>query len=152
MGKKLVVGTGNLLLKDDGVGVHAIRALQMRSLPPEVELLDGGTAGCDLLPYLGGADLIVVIDALKGGGEPGAIYRLSPEDCYPRQGEGGISLHDLGILTALRDLELLQGRPVKTVIFGVEPAEISCGLELTPQVAAALPRLLELVMEELGRE
>ncbi|AFV12457.1 hydrogenase maturation protease [Thermacetogenium phaeum DSM 12270] len=151
MGKKIVVGIGNLLLKDDGVGVHVIRALEGKSLSPEVELIDGGTAGCDLLPLLAGAEKIIVVDALQGGGPPGAIYRLTPEDCGRQSGDGTISLHDLGILVAFHDLQMLEGKPVPAVIIGVEPGEIGVGMELTPQVKATIPRVLELIEQELER-
>lgn len=149
MGKKLVVGVGNLLLKDDGVGVHIIRALEGRPLPPDVELIDGGTAGCDLLPLLAGAEKIVIIDALRGGGPPGAIYRLTPEECGRQTVDGTISLHDFGILVALHDLQLVEDKPVRAVIIGVEPGEIDWGMELTPRVKGKIPRILELIEQEL---
>ncbi|MGB9792037.1 MAG: hydrogenase maturation protease [Thermacetogeniaceae bacterium] len=149
MGKKVVVGIGNLLLKDEGVGVHVVRALERRSLPCDVELVDGGTAGPDLLPYMSGAEKIIVVDALKGGGEPGSVYCLTPDDCEPKAEGNPLSLHDLGILVALRDLELLEGRRPHVVIIGVEPKELDWGIELTPEVAASIPKVIELVEKEL---
>ena len=149
MGKKVVLGIGNLLMKDDGVGVHAVRALEKCQLPPDVELVDGGTAGCDLLPFMSGAEKIIIVDALKGGGPPGAVYRLTPEDCGRQTLGRTLSLHDLGILTALHDLALLEGKIPPCVIIGVEPGEIDWGMELTPEVSAVLPRVLELVQKEL---
>lgn len=150
MGKKVVLGIGNLLMKDDGVGVHVIRALEERQLPDDVELVDGGTAGCDLFPFMAGAGKIIIIDTLKGGGPPGAVYRLTPEDCGTQSITETVSLHDLGVLTALNDLALLEGKPPSAVIIGVEPAEIGWGMELTPEVAAVIPRVLELVEQELA--
>lgn len=149
MGRKLVVGIGNLLLKDEGVGVHVIRALEKRSLPPDVELIDGGTAGADLLPYLSGAEKIIIVDALRAGGEPGAVYCLTPEDCEPQAEGAGFSLHDLGVLVVLKDLELLEGRKTPVLIIGVEPKELDWGMELTPEVAASLPKVIELVEKEI---
>lgn len=149
MGKKIVVGIGNLLLQDDGVGVHVIRALEEHTLPPDVELLDGGTAGCDLLPFLTGAEKIIVVDAIQGGGPPGAVYRLTPKDCGEPQTDGAISLHDLGILVVLHDLELLEERAVPVVIIGVEPGKIAAGIELTPEVKARIPQVLDLIISEL---
>ncbi|HHW40263.1 MAG TPA: hydrogenase maturation protease [Syntrophomonadaceae bacterium] len=149
MGKKLVVGIGNLLLKDEGVGVHVIRALEKRALPPDVELIDGGTAGADLLPYLSGAEKIIIVDALMGGGEPGAIYCLTPDDCEPQEEGVSISLHDLGVLVVLKDLELLEGRKTPVLIIGIEPKELGWGMELTPEVAASLPRVIELIEREI---
>ncbi|MDR9755879.1 MAG: hydrogenase maturation protease [Thermacetogeniaceae bacterium] len=149
MGKKVVLGIGNLLMKDDGVGVHVVKALEKCRLPADVELVDGGTAGCDLLPFMTGAEKIIIIDALKGGGPPGAVYRLRPEDCGKQPINCTITLHDLGILTVLNDLALLEGKTPPCVIIGVEPGEIDWGMELTPEVAAVLPRVLELVQKEL---
>ena len=148
MGKRVVLGIGNLLMRDDGIGVHAIRALDGR-LPKDVELVDGGTAGCDLLPYMTGAEKIIIIDALQGGGPPGAVYRLTPQDCGEQSLGGTISLHDLGIMVVLHDLELLEGQMPPVVIIGVEPKEIDWGMELTPEVEKSLPRVLELVEREL---
>lgn len=148
MGKRVVLGIGNLLMRDDGIGVHAIRALDGR-LPKDVELVDGGTAGCDLLPYMTGAEKIIIIDALQGGGPPGAVYRLTPQDCEEQSLGGTISLHDLGIMVVLHDLELLEGQMPPVVIIGVEPKEIDWGMELTPEVEKSLPRVLELVEREL---
>lgn len=148
MGKKVVLGIGNLLMKDDGIGVHAIRALEGR-LPQDVELVDGGTAGCDLLPYMMGAEKIIIIDALKGGEPPGSIYRLTPQDCGEQYLEGAISVHDLGILTVLHDLALLEEKTLSVVIIGVEPKEIGWGMELTPEVEQSLPKVLELVEREI---
>lgn len=152
MGKKVVVGIGNLLLKDEGVGVHVIRALEKRRLPADVELVDGGTAGPDLLPYLSGAERIIVVDALRGGGEPGSVYCLTPDDCEPKAAGDTLSLHDLGVLVALSDLELLEGRKPRVLIIGVEPKEIGWGMELTPEVAASVPKVIELVEKELRRD
>ncbi|NPV29210.1 MAG: HyaD/HybD family hydrogenase maturation endopeptidase [Firmicutes bacterium] len=154
MAKTIVLGVGNLLLKDEGVGIHAIRALRGRGLPPGVELIDGGTAGFDLLPLLMGADRIIIVDALRGGEPPGAVYRLTPADCLPQQGReaGPISLHDLGILDVIRALEVLEQRTPEVVIIGVEPGEIDWGLELTPAVAASLPAVLEQIELELKNE
>ncbi|MGI6650101.1 MAG: HyaD/HybD family hydrogenase maturation endopeptidase [Bacillota bacterium] len=143
----LILGVGNILLQDDGVGVHAIRALQERTFPEGVDLLDGGTAGVDLLPYIGEAQHLVVIDAVKGGGQPGAIYRLTPA-VMGQFKEQSLSLHQVGFLEVLDLAEKLGHRP-QTIIFGVEPQTIDWGLELTEPVQAVFPRLLELVVEEV---
>lgn len=153
MGKKLVVGIGNLILKDEGVGVHVIKALEGCPLPPDVELVDGGTAGYDLLPFLTGAEKIIIVDALLGGGPPGSVYLLTPEECWTQQKNATISLHDLGILPVLWDLALLEGKLPPCLIIGVEPEEYEeLGLELTPAVAASIPKIIELIKKELQAE
>jgi hydrogenase maturation protease len=145
--KVLVIGIGNVILRDEGVGVHAVRELEVKELPPRVEVLDGGTALMDLLPVIQEAARIIVIDALKGGGKPGTIYRVCPDDLMAET-ERPLSLHQVGLLEVLGMARQLGGEP-EVVIIGVEPKEISWGMELTPEVEAKLPRVIDAVFEEL---
>lgn len=148
MGKTVVIGIGNILLKDEGVGVHAVRALQEEGLPPDVEVIDGGTATMELLSILQEADRVVVIDAVKGGGAPGTLYRVTPKELMGG-GERPLSLHQVGLLEVLQMARQL-GSQAEVVIIGVEPKEISWGMELTPEVEQKLPRVVEIVLKELG--
>jgi hydrogenase maturation protease len=146
--KKIVIlGIGNVILRDEGVGVHAVRELEGRDLPPRVQVIDGGTALMDLLPVIQEAARIIVIDALKGGGEAGTIYRVTPDDLMAET-ERALSLHQVGLLEVLGMVKQLGGDP-QVVIIGVEPKEISWGMELTPEVEARLPRVIDAVFEEL---
>lgn len=147
MKKILIIGIGNLILQDEGVGVHAVRALEGQSLPPQVEVIDGGTAIIELLPVIKDAERIIVIDALKGGEEPGTIYRIRPDDLLLAR-EQNLSLHQVGLLEVLGMARQLGADP-EVVIIGVEPQEISWGMELTQVVAAQLPKVLEAVLAEL---
>jgi len=176
-GKTIVLGLGNLLLGDEGVGVHAIRYLQAQKveLPPEVELVDGGTAGLDLLPILEGAEQVIIVDAVRAGGAPGSIYRLGPEALRARgqskdkdqdQGDNHncnpnpelepspavpLSLHQLSLEEVLRAGEFL-GMDIlpKITIIGVEPKRIAPTIELSSELERALPRLIEAILEEIG--
>ncbi len=149
MGRKVVLGVGNLLLRDEGVGIHVVKALAGHQFPPDVEVIDGATAGCDLLPLISGAERVVIVDALQGGEPPGAVYRLTPQD-FEQEPQGvSVSLHDIRIMDVLRMLELMEGHLPPVVIVGVEPGKIEAGLELTPEVAASLPFILELVIKEI---
>jgi hydrogenase maturation protease len=148
MAKKiLIIGVGNLILQDEGIGVHAVRELGKLALPPHVEVIDGGTALMELLPVIREAERIIVIDALRGGEEPGTIYRLSPEDLMI-DAERPLSLHQVGLLEVLGMARQLGGAAA-VVIIGVEPEEIAWGMELTPAVAAKLPQVIEAVLSEL---
>jgi hydrogenase maturation protease len=149
MGRRVVLGVGNLLLRDEGVGIHVIKALEGYQFPPDVEVIDGATAGCDIMPLIAGAERVVIVDALQGGEPPGAVYRLTPQDFQQQYGGDAISLHDLGIMDALRMLELMDGHLPPVVIIGVEPGKIEVGLELTSEVAASLPFILDLVKKEI---
>lgn len=143
----LVIGIGNVLLRDEGIGVHAARALRERGLPPGVEVIDGGTQTMHLMPDIQDAERIIVIDALQAGGEPGTIYRLTPKDLELR-GARSLSLHQVGLLEVLDLVERL-GRSPEVLIFGVEPKEIDWGMELSPGIRGKLPRVIELVLGEL---
>jgi hydrogenase maturation protease len=142
----LIAGLGNLLLRDDGVGVHAVMELQ--KAPPEgAQVVEVGTAVLNALDLLEWADKILAIDAMQAGGAPGTIYACGAGDVH----QGGIqaSLHEFNLLAALNFLKD-KARP-EIVILGVEPEEIAFGLELTPRVAAALPRLTAAARDLVAR-
>ncbi len=139
--KALVLGMGNLLLGDEGVGVHAARALAQAPLPPGVTVLEAGTAVLDALPDLERADRVIVVDAMTAGGEPGTVYRLPVDRCARKAVVA--SMHGFDLLGVLA----LAGRadPPEVEVVGVEPASIDWSLELTPRVAASLPAVLRCV-------
>jgi hydrogenase maturation protease len=147
--RTVIVGVGNVLLKDEGIGVHVVRALQEMSLASpegEVEVVDGGTSP-GALDMAEGADKLIIVDAACGGGEPGTIYRFAPDEV---SGEPKLltSLHDLGLFDSLRMMESVGNPPRETVIIGVEPAEVDWGLELTPALRGKLPDVVQRVVEE----
>jgi hydrogenase maturation protease len=145
MMKTLVLGIGNLLLSDEGVGVHVARALQRENLHG-AEVLEIGTAFLDALPALEHADRIIVVDAMQAEGAPGTVYRIPFEDCARRQSLA--SLHDFDLSRAL----FLAGRqsyPSVTVI-GIEPAKIAWGTELSAEVARMLPEAVAAVRAEIA--
>jgi len=146
MGKTIILGLGNLLLSDEGVGVHVIRGLQELGLPGGVEVVDGGTAGFELLPFLKEAERVIVVDAARGGGKPGSVYRLKPGELS--EATPGLSLHQLSLREVLQAAELLGIKP-EVVIIGVEPERIAPGMDLSPAVEAALPRAIDAVLKEL---
>lgn len=131
-----IVGLGNILLTDDGVGVHAVRQLQQD--PPEGAIVaEVGTAVLDALPLLEDVDVIVAIDAVQAGGSPGTVYCFDLDEVDRRQ---DLSLHDYGIAAAVQALPP-EGRPDVTII-GVEPAVLDYGMQLSPAVRAALPQVV----------
>lgn len=144
----LILGVGNILLSDEGVGVRIIEAMKEVTLPDNVELLDGGTGALDLLDVMANRDKVIIIDAVKGGGEPGAVYRFGPEDIR-MQRQCFTSVHQVSLLDTLSMARLAGCSPSDIVIFGIEPRRVDWGLELSPKVAAAVPRVIELVLNEL---
>ncbi len=140
--KTLVLGIGNLLLADEGVGVHATRALDDLY---EAEVLEIGTAILDALPALEKAEKVIVIDAMQAQGTPGTIYRIPFEDC---EGAHSIaSMHGFDLSRVLAFTNRIDTPDV--VVFGVEPAHIHWAMELSSQVTEALPFLLKAVRNEV---
>src|SRR5512139_1293085 len=142
----LVAGLGNLLLKDDGVGVHVVRALQ-HGIPRGVQAVEVGTAVLDALHLVEWADRILAIDAMRAGGDPGTIYQFGVEDVADRAIRA--SLHEVDFLTVLRFLTSSH-RP-EIAVLGVEPETIDAGLDLSPSVQAALPRLVAAAQDIVAR-
>jgi len=161
--KIAVLGVGNLLLKDEGVGIHVVNALQKGDrLPSNVQLIDGGTATLDILHLIEDMDKIIVIDAVKGGCEPGTIYRFTLEDMEFDNSPTGTkvpacetkapaySLHELSLSNTLAIAQLLGDSPKSVVIIGVEPKEIALGLELSPEIEEKIESIIELTLKEIG--
>jgi len=138
-----VAGLGNVLLMDDGVGVHAIEQLR-KDPPPHACLAGVGTAVLYALDLIEWADKIIAIDAVKAGGPPGTLYAFDGDGAAER--DHPVSLHELNLLGALRLLGPDHPRP-EIVIVGVEPETIDYGLELSPAVQAALPQVALAVRE-----
>jgi hydrogenase maturation protease len=146
----LVLGIGNLLLKDEGVGVHAVQKLQEMDLPDHVEVVDGGTAGLDLLEWIDGRDKVVVIDAVKSGGIPGTIYRFSGEN-IKEVSKPWLSLHDIDITDLLKLIDMLGVKKPEVIVIGIEAKDIeSVDLELSKEIEAQIPKVIEQVMKEIS--
>lgn len=143
MEKVVVLGIGNILMQDEGFGVRTIEELGQRyAFPDNVEVLDGGTLGMELLRFIDGADRLLIIDAINGDGPPGTFYQFSNEDvkAYFKK---KVSMHELGIQDVLAALEMLE-KPVKdVVILGIQPAVIDVGLELSPTGQNAVPHTVK---------
>lgn len=150
MKKIIVVGIGNLLMHDDGVGVHAIRALEELDFPEDVELVDGGTHSYDLIEEFSRAENLIIVDAMHTGGEPGTIYRAPLEELGLEPTENITSLHEMHFVEAMEMAKMLGYNP-PTIVFGIEPAEVGLSMDLSPQVAEKLPRLVELIQAEINR-
>jgi hydrogenase maturation protease len=141
----LILGMGNLLLCDEGVGVHVARALAQRELPPDVAVVEGGTAFLDVLPDIERADRILLIDAMEGGCAPGSVYRVPFDQClHP---EMLASLHGFDLSRVL----FMAGskRAPEVTVFGVEPARIEWGTELSPVIQRILPAVEDAILNEI---
>ncbi len=144
--KTLVMGVGNRLLRDEGVGCHIADALQRRA-PLGTEVIDWGTCP-DPPPSLAEADAVLVLDACKAGGKPGDVYRFGLDELHSHRQP--VSFHDVSFLDSLPLLSVLYGIPHVAVI-GVECAELGYGLQLSDELEARLPDIVEQVVTELHR-
>ncbi|MBI2306318.1 MAG: HyaD/HybD family hydrogenase maturation endopeptidase [Rhodocyclales bacterium] len=147
--KVVVLGVGNTLLTDEGIGVRAVEALQERYLlPPEVNVIDGGTAGMELLESLEDADKLIIIDCVRVGQPPASLIRRI-DDEVPQFFRTKISPHQLGISDVLAALRLRERFPRHLALIGIQPKDLETGIELTPEVAATIPEVLAMAVEEL---
>jgi len=149
----LILGIGNILLKDEGIGVHVAHELQKYALPSNVEIIDGGTAGLDILLSQEGLYKLVVIDAIRAGNKPGTIYKtksLAPQFIAGfSAGQSQVSLHQFSLVDALTAAEKMNCAPDEIVIIGIEPSEINLGLELSEPAKQSIPEVIEQVLEEI---
>jgi hydrogenase maturation protease len=144
----LIIGIGNLLLGDEGIGVHVAYALQKQKLPDFVEVIDGGTSGADLLDLLCGRDKVIFIDAVDADIEPGTIIKMAPDDLAAKT-ESSLSMHDIGILETLSMTKRLDDAPKEVVIIGVKPKDISPKIGLTNILASAMPKIMFTAIQEI---
>jgi hydrogenase maturation protease len=146
----LVLGIGNTVMCDDGVGVKVVQSLQSEyRFPDNVEMVDGGTLGLDLLPMLEGISHLIMVDAVETGEKPGTCVRLSGEE-LPIALETKVSPHQMGLKDLLAVARLMGQVPGEMVLIGVQPGCIEMDTELTPEVQAQLETMKTGVLLELA--
>jgi hydrogenase maturation protease len=144
----LILGLGNLLCSDDGVGAVAAQAIAgTRILPDGVKVLDGGTLGLALLPYLEDAERAILVDAIQADAPPGTLVRLEGDEVGPAVA-ARLSVHQVGVADLIEAARWRGRVPPKLVLVGVVPVTTALGVELSAPVAAAFPALLERVDAE----
>lgn len=144
----LVLGLGNLLCADDGAGVAAVERLRAtHDLPEGVRVLDGGTLGLALLPYLCDARAAILVDAIAADAPPGTLVRLEGDE-VGRAAAHRLSPHQIGVADLLDGARLLGDGPERLVLVGVVPGSIGLALERTPPVEARIDDLVARVVEE----
>ncbi|MGD8996727.1 MAG: hydrogenase maturation protease [Anaerolineae bacterium] len=148
----LILGLGNPLRGDDGVGARVVEELTHRDLPQAVTALDGGTGGLDLLRLLEQWERVVIVDAADVGREPGQYVRFTPDQVRLASASSTLSLHNAGLSEVLTLAEALELDLPELVIFGVQPAEIGWKEGLSPAVAAAVTTLADAILDEIQGE
>lgn len=144
----LVLGLGNVLLEDDGIGSAAVALLLERyEPPPGVQVLDGGTLGLSLLPYLEDADAVILVDAIKADRRPGSLIRLNGDD-VPLAVAARLSPHQVGVADLLDGARWLERYPARLVLLGVVLERIGLAVGLSRRARLALPFLVDRIVDE----
>ncbi len=147
-GKTVVLGLGNVLHADDGAGAQVIKRLREDArVPADVDLVEGGTLGLELLPYVWDCSRLIVIDAVDVGRPAGTVMRMTAEELNSLPGSS--SVHQLGVSDLLVALRVLAQKQPEVTLLGVQPASTDWSTELSPAVAAAVDTLVEAAVREL---
>lgn len=146
--KILVLGIGNVLMGDEGIGVHAANYLNTLGLPQNIEVVDGGTGGFTLLGIMQAADKVIIIDATMDADKPGIIKRLVPKFSkdYPQT----LTAHDIGLKDLLDAFYLMNHIP-EIILYAVsiKPLPIGLSVDLSPEIEAVVPEIANLVQKEI---
>ena len=149
-GDPLVLGVGNVLLRDEGVGVAVVRGLvETGELPAGTQVVDGGTLGLDLLPMIGAAGSLVMVDAVNLGRAPGSVAVLRGDALHGALANH-VSPHQVGVGDLIAVARLTGTLPERVALVGIQPGAVEVGLDLTPAVAAAIPLAMQCVRDELA--
>jgi len=147
--KITVLGVGNILLRDEGVGVRTAEyIIKNKLLSSNIEIIDGGTAGTALIPIVKDADYLIIIDAVKGSGKPCDLYRFTIDD-LPLIVKQKRSLHEVNLQEVFSILNLLGENVPETVIIGIRPKEVSCGTGLSREIESVVPKAAFMVVKEV---
>lgn len=144
-----ILGIGNILLSDEGIGVHAINKLKDEyEFPEYVKLIDGGTMGLDLLPFFEGNDKVLIIDAVNFRKEPGTIDIIEG-DKIPGFLTSKLSVHQIGLPDMLFAARLMGIPPVEMSLIGIQPKSMESGIELSEEIKMKLDTLVEKILQKL---
>jgi hydrogenase maturation protease len=147
-----ILGVGNVLCTDDGLGPYTIKVLEARyEFPEGVEVIDLGTPGMDLTPYLADARLVIVIDTVRGDGGPGSLRVLRDREIIAKPPPSRMSPHEPGLREALMATEFADSNPDEIVFIGVVPESTGQGTRLSDPVMAAVPEVIENVVAEMEK-
>jgi len=144
-----VLGVGNILMRDEGVGVHVVRELDRVDLPPHVEVVDAGVAGIGIIHLMEGTDKVIFVDAADMGGAPGEMRFFSPREVREVHADGpALSLHDAGLLGIL-ELASSLGRCPEVFILGIQPSDMGYGIGLSEELSGRLPDIVGFLVEKI---
>lgn len=141
---------GNILLEDEGLGIHALKLLEQHyAAPAEVEFLDGGTSGMALIDLLSGRKQLLVLDAVQTGDPPGTLVKMDDQD-VPVYFGLRVTPHQLGLSDVLASLQLTDEQPGKVTVLGLVPYSLEMSLDLSERISERLGHLVEAAVDELA--
>ncbi|MFH1076775.1 MAG: HyaD/HybD family hydrogenase maturation endopeptidase [Pseudomonadota bacterium] len=144
-----LIGMGNILMKDEGVGVHALNAFSNRySVPDNVDVVDAGTIGLELIPYIERRDKVLMVDCVQFEKEPGYIGVIMDEN-IPARLSVKASIHHLGLMDVLSLIKLRDTMPKTLCLIGVQPKAVELGLEMTSDILARMDDVVKLIVDKL---
>jgi hydrogenase maturation protease len=144
-----ILGLGNILMSDEGIGVHTVNEFQNRySVPEYVEIVDGGAAGLDLIPFIEGREKVLMVDAVNFDREPGYIDVLENE-AIPAKITTKASLHHLGLMDVLSIVKMSGNYPKDLCLIGIQPRSLELGLDMTPEIWDKKEELIERMIQKL---
>jgi hydrogenase maturation protease len=146
--KILILGIGNVLLKDEGIGVRVAEKMMQMSLPSHVEVLDGGVKGLDLLYFIDGREKVIVVDTVKAGAPPGTLFRFTDKDLAAKKGTLR-SAHGIDFSDVISIADFMGIKPPEIVFLGIEPESLDASMELSPLIEKNIPVLINLVLKEI---
>jgi len=145
-----ILGLGNILMTDEGVGVHTVNEFEKRyEVPDYVEIIDGGAAGLDLIPFIEGRKRVLMVDAVNFDREPGYIDTLVNDAIPVRIGQKA-SMHHLGLMDVLSIVKLSGNFPEEMCIIGIQPKSLELGLDMTPEICDKKEALIKRIVEKLS--
>lgn len=149
MKRVLILGLGNPLLGDEGIGLRVVEELKGLELPDGVTVAEGGTSGLGLVGLMEGYQRVIIVDAADMGHPPGHVVRFTPSEAQLKTAEALLSLHQVGLGEVLALAEALEVAPVEPVIIGVQPSQVEVGAEMSPEVEGAIPQIIKIILDEL---
>ncbi len=146
-----ILGIGNLLMGDEGVGIHALNKLQESyTFSPAINFIDGGTIGIDLIPYFEECNKMIIVDAVDSQKEPGYIVTLENEEIHYRFNTK-LSLHHAGLSDVLSIIKLQEIKAPDMILIGVQPEKVEMGLELSDTVGTKMDQILKIITSKLSK-
>jgi hydrogenase maturation protease len=145
----LIMGLGNPLLGDEGIGVRVVEELKGLELPEGVVVVEGGTTGLGLIGLMEGYERVIIVDAADMGHPPGRVVRFTPLEVQLKTAEAPLSLHQIGLEEVLALAEALEVAPAELVIIGIQPSLLEVGVGLSPEVEGAIPQIIRIILDEL---